>query len=195
MQERVIVRQNTRILTPAQYFRLRENLDQNIGYQLITDALLHTGLRVVEFWSLLDHPEWYHASSRLVDLPAEGSTKKEKTERTERTVRLSIPGCKALELAFACKISFRHRSAMGRALKLAADKAGLGRKGIVPKMFRKMLASYLVEVRKDLNIDGLEITANMGHDEKTLVKHYFGLGFTVQDHNDILELLKGWKGE
>jgi integrase len=147
----------------------------------------------VEFWSLVDHPEWYHASSRLIDLPAEGAAKKVKTSKKDRTIRLTADGCKALELVFGCKVGFRERSAMGKALKRAAERAGLGVKGITPKMFRKMLASYLVEVRKDLGVDALEITANMGHDEKTLRDHYLGIGFTVQEHSDILEFLRGWK--
>lgn len=193
MQERVIIRQGARILTPAQYFRLRDNLDPNVGYRLITDALLHTGLRVVEFWALVDHPEWYHASSRVIDLPAEGAAKKEKTSKKDRTIRLTADGCKALELVFGCQIEFRERGAMRKALKRAAEKAGLGTKGITPKMFRKMLASWLVEIRKDIGIDAIEITANMGHDEKTLRDHYLGIGFSNQEHSEMLDFLRGWR--
>jgi integrase len=187
------MRQGVRILSPAQYFRLRDSLDPNLGYRLITDALLHTGMRVVEFWALVDHPEWYHARERLIDLPKEGASKKPMSSKTDRTIRLTVEGCKALELVFGCHINFRERSAMGKALKRAAERAELGSKGITPKMFRKMLASFLVEVRKDLGIDLFEITANMGHEEKTLRDHYLGIGFSAQDHADILEFLKGWR--
>jgi integrase len=192
MAERVIVRQKTRILTPSQYFRLREKLDPNIGYQLIIDVLLNTGLRIVEFWALVENPRWYHSSSRVIDLPKEGSSKKVKCEVEDRTIRLTESGCKALDTLFGAKIKFRERDAMGNALKRAAIKAGFGAKGINNKMFRKMLASYLVDCRKELGIDTLEICANLGHDEKTLRKHYFGVGFNEQEHVEILEFLKGW---
>jgi len=192
MTERNIERQGSRILTPKQYLQLREQLDPNVGYPLITDVLLHTGLRIVEFWNLVDNPHWYHSSSRVIDLPKEGCSKKIKCEVSDRTIRLTEAGCKALDTLFAVKIHFRERDAMGNALKRAAVKAGLGSRGISPKGFRKMLASYLVDCRKEFGIDTLEICANMGHDEKTLRKHYFGIGFTPQDHQDILEFLKGW---
>lgn len=193
MSSRIILRQGARILTPKEYFQLREQLDPNIGYQLIADALLHTGLRVVEFWHLIENPHWYHSSSRVIDLPKEGSAKKARCTITERTIRLTADGCKALDMLFGCKIQFRERDAMGNALKRAAIKAGLGDKGISPKMFRKMLISWLVECRKDLDIDTLDIAASAGHQVDTLKDHYLGIGFTPQDHTDMVSFLRGWK--
>jgi tryptophan 2,3-dioxygenase len=193
MAERVIERQGSRILTPSQYLRLREQLDPNIGYQLITDALLNTGLRTVEFWHLVDNPHWYHSSSRVIDLPAVGAAKKQKSSKKDRTIRLTENGCKSLDTLFAVKIKFKDRDQMGKALKRAAIKAGFGARYINPKMFRKMLVSYLCDCRKELGIDALDITANMGHDEKTLRDHYLGIGFNEKDHLEILEFLQGWK--
>jgi integrase len=193
MAPRIIIKQGTRILLPSEYARLRAELDPNIGYQLICDALLNTGLRIVEFWALCDNPHWYHSSSRVIDLPKEGSAKKAKCDVTDRTIHLTAAGCKALDTLFAVRPSFRERDAMRGALRRAAVKAGLGVNGITPKMFRKMLASYLVDCRKDLGIDTLEICANMGHDEKTLRKHYYGT-FVQPDHPEILEFVRGWNG-
>ena len=193
MPPRIIVRQGARILTPKEYQHLRNQLDSNIGYQLITDVLLHTGLRVVEFWALVDHPHWYHSSARVIDLPKEGSAKKARCTITERTVRLTEGGCKALDALFACDIKFRERDAMGNALKRAGVKAGFGTKGISPKMFRKMLISWLVEARKELDIDTMDIAASAGHQMETLKNHYLGIGFSKEDHEDIVEFLRGWK--
>lgn len=193
MADRIIIRQGSRILTPSKYQRLRSCLDPNIGYQLITDVLLQTGLRVVEFWALVNNPHWYHSSSRVIDLPKEGSAKKVRCTITERTIRLTEGGCKALDLLFGCGIKFRDRDAMGNALKRAAIKAGLGSKGISPKMFRKTLISWLVECRKELDIDTLDIAASAGHQVETLKNHYLGIGFSAQDHAEIAAFLKGWK--
>lgn len=191
---RIIIRQKTRILTPSEYYKLREQLDPNIGYQVICDVLIHTGLRIVEMWNLRDNPHWYHSSSRVIDLPAEGASQKPECEVTDRTIHLTEAGCKALDTFFAVKPAFRDADAMGRALKRAAVKAGLGKTGITSKMFRKMLASYLVDARKQLGIDTLEICSNLGHDERTLRKHYYGIFTGDAEHREILEFLKGWVG-
>lgn len=191
MSERIILKKGCRILTPSLGKKLIEELDP--GYQIICNALWNTGLRMVEFWALCDNPHWYHPSSRLIDLPEEGSAKKVKAKVKERTIKLTEAGCKSLDVLFAVKPHFKERDTMRGALKRAAIRAGIGDKGIMPKMFRKWLASYLVECRKDLGIDTLEICANMGHDEKTLKENYYGI-FTPADHPEILEFIKGWNG-
>jgi integrase len=191
MSEREIIRQKGRILTPREYQAFRSCL--NPTYQVISDVLFHTGLRIVEFWAFVEHPEWYHASVRVIDLPEEGSTKKKKAEYVQRTIRLTLEGCKAVELLNGLHPRKMTRVAMGDAFKRAAIKANLGTKGITPKCLRKSLVSLLMEVRKDLNIDSLDIGASMGHDLETLRVHYLGVGFSKEDHDDIVEFLKGWK--
>jgi len=198
MTERIVIRQGARILTPKEYYKLRDNLDPNIGYRLIADCLLHSGLRVVEFWAVVDNPHWYHSSSRVIDLPKEGASKKmhgmkPRSVITERTVRLTEAGCKAFDTLFAAGVEFRERDAMGNALKRAAVRVKMNPKGITPKMFRKMLASWLVECRDDLHIDSLDITASLGHTEDILRKHYLGVGFSPEAHTDIVAFLRGWK--
>lgn len=188
---RIILRQKTRILPPLELVMLIAEL--NTYYKLVVNALVHSGLRIVEFWWVVDNPSAYHSSSRVIDLPKDGSAKKKKCTYKERTIRLTEEGCKAFDALFAAGIEFKKRDAMRGALRRAADRAGLGTKGIHPDMFRKILASYLVEVRKELGIDTLEICANMGHDEKTLRVHYYGIGFTPKEHMEILNFLKGWK--
>ena len=195
MTERIVMRQGCRILTPSQYYKLREQLDQNIGYRLITDALLNTGMRTIEFWALMQHPDWYHSSSRVIDLPKSGASKKEKSGRKERTIRLTAAGCKSLDTLFSAGIAYESRQAMGQALKRASVSAGLGKEGIMPKMFRKMLVSWLIECRKEIGADVFDITASMGHDEKTIRDNYLGTKWDKQDREDMLDFLKGWRGE
>jgi len=191
MSERIIIRQKSRILTPADYQAFRSCL--NPTYQTMADVLLHTGLRIVEFWAFVEHPEWYHASVRVIDLPEEGSTKKDRAEYVQRTIRLTLDGCKAVETLNALHPRKVTRVAMRDAFRRASIKANLGTKGIVPKFPRKTLASWLMEARKELSIDSLDIGASMGHDLETLRIHYLGVGFAPNDHDDIVALLKGWK--
>jgi len=180
-------------LTPKQFYKLRENLDPNVGYRLIVDVLINTGLRVVEFWSVAKNPEWYHGSQRVIDLPKEGACKKPRCKTTDRTIKLTAAGCKSLDVFFGANLDFRDRNSMRDALVRAAIKADLGTNGINPKMFRKCLVSWLVECRKDLGIDSMDITVSLGHSEDTMIEHYLGV-FSNQkeDHADMLEFLKGW---
>ena len=193
MTDRIIIRQGSRILTPKEYFKLREALDPNFGYRMMIDVLLNTGLRVVEFWNMVKNPNWYHASSRVVDLPASGACKKPKCKAKDRTIRLTAQGCKAIETMFGAEIAFRDRTAMREALIRAAIKAGLGKDGINPKMFRKCLVSWLFECRKDIGIDSADIFVNMGHSEDTSIEHYLGIKFSPEDKTDMMVFLKGWR--
>ena len=191
MTERIVIRNGSRILTPKQYRQFREALDPNGGYRIILDVLVNTGLRVVEFWYVARHPECYHASARVIDLPKAGAAKKPKSKTTDRTIKLTPQGCKALETLYSSEIEFRDRTSMREAFIRAAKKAGLGVDGINPKMCRKWLVSWLFECRKDIGIDSADITANMGHGEDVMIQNYLGI-FSSDDHMDILMFLRGW---
>jgi hypothetical protein len=115
---RVIIRQRCRILTPKEANKLIENL--NPMYRVLSLAALHTGLRQVELWALIQNPHWYHASSRVIDLPEEGAAHKPMMTTTDRTIRLTEGGCKAIEALLAIKPPERDSSSYGRALKRAA---------------------------------------------------------------------------
>lgn len=194
MNERIVIRKGSRILTPKQYRQFREALDPNFGYRLLLDAMVNTGLRMVEFWYVVDHPECYHASARVIDLPKAGAAKKPKAKTTDRTIKLTAQGCKALEAVYSSGVEFRHRNSMRDAFIRAAKKSGLGADGINPKMCRKWLVSWLFEARKDIGIDSADITANMGHGEDVMIQNYLGI-FAEDDHADIVAFLKGWGRE
>ena len=186
-----MVRNGSRIFTQNEYRKFREALDPNCGYRIILDAMVNTGLRITEFWYVSKHPECYHASARVIDLPKVGAAKKPKAKTTDRTIRLTAQGCRALETLYSSGVVFRDRTSMREAFIRAAIKSGLGADGINPKMCRKWLVSWLFECRKDLGIDSADITANMGHGEDVMIQNYLGI-FSQEDHSDILGFLKGW---
>jgi hypothetical protein len=191
--ERILIRKGSRILTPSIAAKIREQLNKE--YRIIFDVQLNTGLRQIEFWWLMRNPQCYHASQRIIDLPKEGACKKPKCKTDARTIRLTIAGARALENAFQNRIGAEKPKAercFGQALTRACVKAGLDPRFINPKCLRKSMESWLVEIRKDLGIDFLDIIANQGHTEKVSVESYVGFAWSTQDHNDMLEFFKGW---
>jgi hypothetical protein len=180
----------SKILVPSQFRALREEL--NPEYRMIVDGLIHTGARIVEFWAIVKHPEWFHAGRRIIDLPKSGAAKKDQMKYTDRTIKLTVNGVYVMQNIYTNEIKFKSRSAVNQALKRAAVRAGILPDGINEKGFRKMLISWLVEIRKDKGIDSLDITSSMGHTEDTMMEHYLGMGFTKVEHDDMFEFLKGW---
>lgn len=189
--ERHLVRNGSRILVPSQHYDLRMNL--NSDYKKIVDGLLNTGARVTEFWMIVRNPQWFHASRKLIDLPAIGACKKPQCKSTDRTIKLSDRGVKAMSLIYESEIEYRDPTAMQKALKRAALKAGFkSADGINSKMYRKIAVTWLLEARKDLGIDSLDVSQSMGHDEPTERKDYTGSGFNKQEHLDMVSYFRGW---
>ncbi|MDD3645707.1 MAG: hypothetical protein PHR19_09300 [Bacteroidales bacterium] len=187
-------KKGSRILTPSLARKIRDCLEPK--YQMIFDIQLNTGLRQVEFWWLMRHPDCYHASRRVIDLPKEGACKKPKCKTDARTIRLTVAGARALENAFYNRLGAEKplgERAFGQALTRACIKAGISPKLINPKCLRKSMESWLVEIRKDMGIDFLDILANQGHTEKVSIESYVGFVFGEQDHADMLKFFKGWK--
>jgi integrase len=184
-----IIKQGTRILTPDEYRMFSKEL--NPTYAVICDVLLHTGLRVEEFWEFVEHPRWYKASKHCISLPKEAIHKKENQKlRPERDVLLSDLGCAAVETLLGMKnIHKVTRHAMNEALKLASVKAGFDPLGFTPKMFRKMCASYLMKIYPEKE---MYISVSMGHSRAILQKHYLGMVFEKPDIKDMRVLFDGW---
>lgn len=181
----IIIKKNTRILTPREYKRLREEL--NPKYQIICDVLLYSGMRIEEFWAFCRNKDWYKPSRRCISLPKE-AIRKEKCLITERDVILTKKGCDAVELLQKLKIKQVTRHAMSEALKLAASKT-IGTTGITPKMFRKTCASWLMKAYPEKKS---YIRLSMGHTEKTMENHYLGIAFAPADSEDIRIEVRGW---
>jgi integrase len=184
-----IIKQNTRILRPSEYRAFREQL--NPVHQTLCDVALNTGMRWVELWQFVKHPEWYRASRRCIELPL-GSIKKVRCLHKERTIHLTANGCKAVEILIGLKLKAPiERSNFHVSLRLAASKS-IGEDGITPKMFRKTLVSWLIKCMPE---KALEISASMGHNLETMRVHYLGIAFERQDVEEMREYLKGWGGE
>lgn len=186
--DKAIIKNDTRVLTPFEYEKLREQL--NPVYQAICDVLLHTGMRMPEFWELVRHPEWYDAKRRCIELPTK-AIRKTKTVFTYRQVNLNVAGCEAVEHLFKINPRKVSRQTMTMALCLAARKAQLPEldKGIAPKMFRKTIVSWLMKCYPERMF---EISGSAGHTLNVMQHHYSNLSFARQDIEDIRKFVKGW---
>lgn len=189
--EKAIVKENTRILTPREYEKLK--LQLNPSYIAICDTLLHTGMRMPELIKFSTHPEWYDARRRCIELPTEAIRKK-KTVYHTRQINLTLDGCKAIEHFLKLSkdnLRIPTRQAMLGVLCYAARNAGIaeGDKGICVKMYRKMLVSFLMKAYPERMF---EIAANMGHTLEVMQISYTNLSFAKEDLDDIKKFLKGW---
>lgn len=186
MSEKPIIKQNTRILTPYLYNQLREQL--NDTYKAISDALLNTGMRAEEFWEFLEHPEWYDAKRKCIDMP-QGSIKKIKCLHKERTIVLTDRGCKAIEYVLQMKPRKIARQDMWITYRGAAERSGIGTAGITSKMFRKTMISWLAVCYEDKLF---KIASSAGHTLDIMRLHYSSLQFEARDLREMQEFLKGW---
>jgi|GEM_PF-1898011 len=195
-----LIKQETRILYPSEYRAIRSHL--SFKDQLRLDGLLFTGMRGVEFERFIESPEWYKPSRRAIDLP-KGSMLKRRAKQAERTVLLSNAGVQAVETL----LSYRRQSpddlrpisrqAWTETLTRAASKAqGEGRldslEGIAPKMSRKTWASWLIATHS--HREG-SISLSLGHDIRTMLRHYAGLGWPADARQEIRQYTAGWGDE
>lgn len=191
--QEIITIQGARILFPSHYEMLRSVMPER--YQVACDALLMTGMRPVEFERM--QPDWYRGPLRIVKLP-DGACLKQKCEYKARTVKLSLPGCDAVDKYLhyegkpapapsSSKVAFRD------GLRRYADAAGIGTEGITTKMFRKTWCSWLVACFPDRMA---YIQASMGHNSDTIAQHYLGLVFPEFEIEEKMRkvYMVGWGG-
>lgn len=193
-KERIIIVKGSRIMTPSITARIREKLNKE--YQMIFDVQLNTGLRQVEFWWLMRNPQCYNSHRRIIDLPKEGACKKPKCKTDARTIRLTVAGARAMDNIIQNRVGAEKPKAercFGQALTRAAIKAKINPTGVNPKSLRKSMESWLVEIRKELGIDFLEIVANQGHTESVSLKNYLGFAWSADEHRDMVAFFSGWK--
>jgi integrase len=188
---KAIVKDSTRILTPKEYAKLKEKL--NADYNCICDVLLYTGMRMPEFVKFSQNPEWYDAHRRCIELPTKAILKKKTVYKT-RQINLNVKGCDAVkhfQKMIKDNMNIPSRQAMIGVLSRAAIEAELpdGDKGICPKMFRKILVSYLMKIYPERMF---EIAANMGHTLEVMRINYTNMSFAREDTEDIRLFLKGW---
>lgn len=195
-----IIKQNTRILYPSEYRAIRSNL--SFKDQLRLDGLLFTGMRGVEFERFLESPEWYKPSRRAIDLP-KGSMMKKKAKQAERTILLSNAGVQSIEtlISYVRKhpddLRPISRQAWAETLLRAAGKARAEGSlsdltGVAPKATRKTWSSWLLATHS--HREG-SISLSMGHDIRTMLRHYAGLGWPADARQEIKQYTAGWGGE
>lgn len=198
MPDKPIIKQDTRILTPAEWYHLREHL--NATYQIICDVLLNTGMRVEEFWEFSVHTykesdgrfsnHWFSATRRCIDLP-ECAIGKARCTIKQRTILLSPEGVQAVLTMISANGSIKHidRSNMRKYLIAAAKDADMDPNGIKPKMFRKTLVSWLMATVPEKDN---YILYSIGHSQETQHRHYLSMGFARKDVDDMRKFLNGW---
>jgi integrase len=147
-------------------------------------------MRVEEFWELVEHPHWFSASRRCIDLP-KGAIGKARCKMQERTIMLSPEGANAIQTMIGCNGSMKYvdRSNMRKYLRTKAEEAGISKEGITSKMFRKCCASWLIATMPEKVI---YITSSMGHSTETMQIHYLGMGFLRKDVEDMRKFFRGW---
>lgn len=181
----ILSRSGARILFPSEYDKFRSGMKPN--YQIISDALLMTGLRPIEFWRM--DRSWYRAARRCLEVPV-GACMKEKCQQKQRTVILSLPGCEAIERFLNANIKPLKENSMRDSFIRAAIRSGIGPEYITSKMFRKTWVSWLVACYPER---GLEIAASMGHSVETMRTNYLGLAFPRAELDIARNLyLTGW---
>lgn len=207
-QQDIITINGIRVLRPSEWEKLRHAMltdeqrklvDETITegntakankiqrYQIICDAMLYTGMRIVELHAM--QREWYRPARRVVVIP-KSAIKKKKCLFSERTVMLSLPGCDAVERYLNASLEWpSNKTGFRAALIRYAIKAGISPIGITTKMFRKTCVSWLMACYPEKE---LYISASMGHDIPTMRRHYLSLGWERDEVERMRKMLDQW---
>lgn len=188
----IIIKNDTRILTPLEYEQIRGHL--NTIHRVRFDASLFSYMRDVEFGRFILHPDWFMPERMCIHLPV-GSILKVKAKQKERDVLLSNIGVRAIvDLKDHIRkgdIKPISRRGWNDDLTRAARKAGLDTTGIVPKMARKTFISWLMS---SFPRDSDRITSASGHSHQTLIDHYLNTPFSTEERAKIYIYTQGWGG-
>ena len=207
-QQDIITVNGVRVLRPSEWDKLRyamltdeqrKIVDEAVAagdfaksnriqrYQIICDALLYTGMRIVELRAM--QRDWYRPARRVIVIP-KSAIKKKKCLFTERTVMLSLPGCDAVERYLNAALEWpSNNTGFRAALVRYAIKAGISPVGITTKMFRKTCVSWLMACNPERE---LYISASMGHDIPTMRRHYLSLGWEREEVEKMRKRNEQW---
>lgn len=176
-----------RILTPGEYDRIIDVIDKDY-LRTLFNVCFFTGMRYIEVQRLHQHPEYWKRDRQVIYLDREAQRKVKRTT-PERWV--PIPPQLQGEIAYF----FRNktppsRKVWGEDLKRWAIAAEIGAEGIVPKMTRATIETWMY-------IAGLpphEICLRQGHDKLTSINHYQALAqaFMASEVHEIKKRLAGW---
>ncbi len=179
LNDHAIIKNEVRILRPSEYKIIRNSIT-NRDKQILTDALLFTGLRYEEAVRLRHSPDWFDGN--FIHLP-EWAQKKAKRKQLERWVRLSIPGKYVMREFFSIEVP--SRIAFDKWLRYNFPLI----QGLCAKSFRKTWESWLLFSYPD---KAMEIALSQGHTELTQLRHYANLPFLDKDKDEMKEFVAGW---
>lgn len=182
----IIIKQDTRILTPREFSKLIQAIPK-LKHQTLIKALLFTGMRYKELERFYSNPNWLMENG-FINLP-KGSILKKKCRQKERWIRLNPLGKEVINNFLNTKMNIPTRQTLNKDLQRWCIKAEIDKEGICVKAFRKTLVSWLVFTYPQRL---LEIMLSMGHTEATSIKHYLGLPFTDMDKETMKTYIGGW---
>jgi integrase len=163
------------------------------------DGLLVTGMRGVEWEQFVkDDFTWYDQTRRSIVIP-EYAVRKAKVKVKRRNVMLSDAGILAIDKLirrqdaipkYGTLLHMPLRASWGTTLRRAAYKGRIPEPDtIFPKSTRKTWESWLILTHPN---NSLQITMSMGHDDRTAMRHYLGLGWSVQELIEAREYTRGF---
>lgn len=176
-----------RVFTPDEFKALRKAMDNT--HRVLFSGLVFTGMRIVEFEQLLQHPEWVSSERSLITLPP-GTTLKVKVKMKSRTVLLSSWGLHTVEELFEKPREMPSNEAWRTYLSRKAKIAGIGDEGVKLKSARKTWESWLVACFPESSI---QIMLSQGHTTAVALNHYLTLGFSGDEVGAMMPYTMGWK--
>lgn len=174
-----------RILVPAEYDKILAVIDKPYLKTLFRIAFF-TGMRYKELLRLHEHPKWVMPDRGYIYLDRQAQLKVKRTT-PERYIPIAPQIMGELPYFFQNKKP-PCRKVWGEDLKRWAEEADLCGVGIVPKMTRASIESWMVVSGMPLN----EICQRQGHDNITSLKHYQGIAFKAGEIYEIRQRLSGW---
>ena len=175
------------VLTPKEVIMLRQNLSG--PYQIRTDYLLATAMRISEATYVMNHPECFRAENGAIFLPEVEGMGKVRSTITNRQVMLSKKGLDAVKLFLELKPGMPAYQNLEQVLKRAARDAEIDQRFITTKMYRKTMISWLMCAFPERQE---QIAFSAGHDYNTMRQHYITFGFKKEDIKDMRDEVAGW---
>ena len=187
-----IIVQDTRILRPSEYKRLKSKIPKN-EYKTILDALLCSGMRYSEFLLFQKNPNWFNEAEKKIYLP-KMAIKKKKIKRKTRWIQLSDYGAQQISNFLNGKVKAPARRSWYDNLNRWAKLAGLSKEGINCKVTRKTYECWLLEYfGLDKEHDNITpILLSQGHTKETAINHYLAQPFTKKDRDEMEFMVIGW---
>ena len=176
-----------RILTPEEYDQLIQAINKD-HLRTLFRVCFFTGMRYVEIQRLYQHPEYWLRDRQIIYLNREAQEKGMRTS-PERWVPV-VPQLQEELPYFFMNKKPPVMKVWGENLKRWAGKAGITTEGIVPKMARASIETWMYVAEIPLN----EICFRQGHDKLTSLNHYQAIRqvFTPEDICEIKKRLTGW---